>query len=200
MRITGGIWRGRRLPVGAPTGVRPTMDRVRKALFDRLNGMISLRGAIVADLFAGLGTLGLEALSRGATYCIFVERSRRVATLLQNTLSLFGLETGRYRIVVDDVFRLLPRWDVLGLPRVHLIFADPPYQSYVASRLLELLAEVHWLYPGGLLCLELSRWETIAHPPPGWQLEGERLFGETRLQWWYWHGAHNAPSTLSGNL
>lgn len=200
MRITGGMWRGRRLPGGIPAGVRPTMDRVRKALFDRLHDMLSLRGVIVADLFAGTGSLGIEALSRGAVYCVFIERDRRMTALLHRTLTLLGLDARHYRVVLDDVFHALPRWDVLGLARPHIIFADPPYQSHIGVRLLELLTEVQWLSPGGLLCLELSRWEAVAHPPPGWQLESERLFGDTRLQWWYWNGAPHAPSALPGNL
>jgi len=200
MRITGGIWRGRRFPIVVPAGVRPTMDRVRKALFDRLQGMIALQGIIVADLFAGTGTLGIEALSRGATYCIFVERNRRLTEFLHCVLSLLTLNPRHYRIITGDVFRVLRYWEELDLPRPHLLFADPPYQSLLGNRLLRALAESHWLRPGALLCLELSRWETVAHAPAGWQLHSERLFGETRLQWWYWHGTDNATSTLPGDL
>lgn len=196
MRITAGIWRGRRLPVQAPAWVRPTMDRVRQALFDRLQAHSALEGKTVADLFAGTGALGLEALSRGAGFCLFVERDRHLTTALRQTLQLFGAAPSLYRIITADAFRVVPRWQVLGLPRPELVLADPPYGTGLAAHLLRVLALSGWLPSGSLLCLEVSRWEHIPSPHPGWELQEERLFGETRLLWWYWHGIADATGTL----
>ncbi|MEN3027170.1 MAG: 16S rRNA (guanine(966)-N(2))-methyltransferase RsmD [Chlorobiota bacterium] len=199
MRITGGIWRSRRLPTVA-VPIRPTMDRVRKAIFDRLQSVLPLEGSYVADLFAGTGALGLEALSRGASFCVFVERDRRLLHSLRQTLHALGAEAERYRILADDVFRVSQRWRALGLPQLHLVFADPPYRQGLPERLLQALADADWLCPGGILCLELSRWDRVAHVPEGWQLSAERSFGETSVQWWIWHGTTSTTRHLPRHL
>lgn len=176
------------------------MDRVRQALFDRLQSCSALEGKTVADLFAGTGALGLEALSRGARFCVFVERDRHLTAALRQTLQLFGAAPSICRVVTADVFRVVPRWHALGLPLPELILADPPYGTGLGERLLHALALSGWLLPGSLLCLELSRWDHVAPAYPGWELQDERSFGETRLQWWYWHGTADATCTLPGNL
>ncbi|MCS6965467.1 MAG: 16S rRNA (guanine(966)-N(2))-methyltransferase RsmD [Candidatus Kapabacteria bacterium] len=200
MRITGGIWRSRQLAPAVATPVRPTMDRVRKALFDRLEHLTTVEGAVVADLFAGTGALGIEALSRGALYCTFIERNRRLCNVLRQTLCKLEAEPHRYRILVDDVFRALLHWRELMLPQPQIILADPPYHMRIGSRLLHTIAQAEWPLHGAFLCLELSRCEVISEYPEGWQFHSERLFGDTRIQWWLWHGRSNAPRTLPGHL
>jgi len=175
------------------------MERVRMALFERLQHLMELEQAIVADLFAGTGILGLEALSRGAAYCIFVERNRRLTDALRHALSTLDVLPEQYRILTDDVFRVVPLWQRLELPRPHLLLADPPYRTGLGARLLQALARAEWLLPGGWLCLELSRREAIASIPEGWELHSERLFGDTRVQW-YRYGVPHATSSLPGHL
>ena len=200
MRITAGIWRSRQLRTIPAARVRPTMDRVRKALFDALCAYSLPEGAVVADLFAGTGALGLEALSRGAAFCVFIEQDRRLTAALHRTLHSLGAAPSLYRIVTANVFQVLPRWQLLGLPRPQLVLADPPYRAGFGERLLQALALSGWMPPESLLCLELSRGEQITAVPHGWELSREQHFGETHLQWWHWHGPSDATGALPGDL
>lgn len=119
LRIVSGDWRSRRLRV--PDGIRPSQDAHRETLFNVLGGAVA--GAECLDLFAGTGSLGLEALSRGASHVTFVERSRRVARTLR--LNIDGLEAGeRATVVVGDAARM-PRG--AALRSWSLAFVDPPF-------------------------------------------------------------------------
>ena len=133
LRIVAGEWRGRRIAV-PPGTVRPTSDRVREAWMSIINPFLD--GARVLDLCAGSGALGLEALSRGAVHCDFVERDPKILTTLRRNITTLGAE-GRSMVhkseaerFVGDADRGAPRWDVA--------FSDPPYQSGVARALAEL--------------------------------------------------------------
>jgi 16S rRNA (guanine966-N2)-methyltransferase len=121
MRVVAGELRGRRLkaPVGGAT--RPTTDRVREAVFSSLTSLDAIVGARVADLYAGSGALGIEALSRGAVHCTFVESDRAALSAIHDNVGTLGL-TGRSRIMSGNVLAMLPR-----LPPCDLAFADPPY-------------------------------------------------------------------------
>ncbi len=184
MRITGGQWRGRVLPSPVRTGVRPSMERVRKTVFDILQGMLSLEGIVVADLFAGTGSYGIEALSRGAAMCVFVERERRLVQRLRQQLQQLAVPADQVQLLCADVFALLPRWQELGCAVPQLLFADPPYGQRMGERLLELLAQQRWLEDGTLLCLELSVRDRFGSSLGAWQLLRERRFGDTLVQWW----------------
>ncbi|MDQ3556206.1 MAG: 16S rRNA (guanine(966)-N(2))-methyltransferase RsmD, partial [Gemmatimonadota bacterium] len=134
MRIVAGRWGGRR--IGAPPGraTRPTTDRVREAWMSAVAG--DLPGARVADLFAGSGALGLEALSRGAAHAVFVERAAPALRTLHANVAT--LEAGdRATVVRGDVLRFLddvdPEWD--------LAFADPPYGQGLGAALIERFAD-----------------------------------------------------------
>jgi len=200
LRITGGIWRGRHISCPSFPWLRPTMDRVRQALFDRLQNLGAVEGCVVADLFAGTGLLGIEALSRGAAVCVFVEHNPRLVVALRHTLQALGVPAERYRILKADVFSVLYRWQHLRLPSPQLILADPPYGKRWGARLLQALSDAPWLLPHSWLCLETSRWEDVPQSSTGWELSAERFFGDTRIQWWYWHGRTDATGTVSGNV
>ena len=124
-RLISGVAGGRRLKVPR-TGVRPTGDRAREALFNSLKSLLDLRGAAVLDLYAGSGALGLEALSRGAETVVFVESSPGVLPVLKENLATVGLPGGR--VVAGSVPTV-----VLGAPpaRFDLVLADPPYATPV---------------------------------------------------------------------
>ena len=153
MRIISGRARGRRLAVPRGDAVRPTADRVREALFSALGERP--RGARVADLFAGSGALGLEALSRGAERAVFVERSRRViATLKRNIDACAFARQARVLCrdalaAIDDLARRGERFD--------LIFADPPYRTGDAARTVARVARRELLASGGGLVVEHRR-------------------------------------------
>jgi 16S rRNA (guanine966-N2)-methyltransferase len=173
MRIIAGEWRGRRLQ--APPGVetRPTADRVRETLFSmlasRLGSFESLR---VADLFAGSGALGLEALSRGAAHATFVENDAQAAAAIKANASALG--------ALDRVHVL--GGSALALPRSEpfdLVFADPPYAPGSGTAAVRAVAAANWLAPGGWMAIETAR--TDAVDPGRWTIDTTRNVGRAKL-------------------
>jgi 16S rRNA (guanine966-N2)-methyltransferase len=177
LRIVAGAWRGRQL--AAPTGAatRPTADRVRQALFDRLlhapwAGREAVVGASVLDAFAGTGALGLEALSRGAAHASFFERDRAALVALRANVAACGA-AAQARIMEADATRPPP-----GTP-CGLVFLDPPYGAGLAGRALPALAEAGWVAAEALVVVETGRGEDA--PMPGTVLD-ERLYGAARVR------------------
>jgi 16S rRNA (guanine(966)-N(2))-methyltransferase RsmD len=173
MRVTGGKLKGRRLR--APReGARPTSDRVREALFARIDP----EAAGVLDLYAGSGALGIEALSRGAERATFVEHSARCALVLRENLDAAGL-AARCEVVVADAVRALSRLDEQGR-RFDLVLLDPPYASDQASAALAALARSELLPEGAMVVVESSR----RRPPAaveGLEVIDERRYGDTLI-------------------
>jgi len=170
MRIIAGEWRGR--PLEAPPGgaTRPTGDRAREGLFSMLASRLgSFEGLAVADLFAGTGALGLEALSRGAGRCTFVEKDRAALDALRRNVDRLGAGE-RAEIRAQPV-------EHVSLAPCDLIFLDPPYGAGLALPALERAAA--WLAPGGWISIE-AHGEALA-PPPGLDAMGERRFGKATL-------------------
>jgi 16S rRNA (guanine966-N2)-methyltransferase len=120
MRVVAGEFGGRKIVAPEGTATRPTTDRVREAIFNSLGSSGILDGALVADLFAGSGAVGIEALSRGAEKCIFVERNRHALNSLEDNLDSLGLDD-RSKIITSDVMAVAPSLDC------DIVFADPPY-------------------------------------------------------------------------
>jgi len=175
VRIIAGQWRGR--PLLAPTGLatRPTSDRAREGLFSILVSRLgSFAGLNVADLFAGSGALGLEALSRGAASCLFVEKDRAAADLLRANVEKLGAGP-QAEIRVQPAEHALP-----PSPPADLILADPPYATPLAQMLLDRIGQGSWLAPGGWLALETAAGDSLAIPPSLCPA-GERRFGKARL-------------------
>ncbi len=129
MRVVAGEFRGRRIVAPAGTSTRPTTDKVREATFNALGSRDLVVGAQVADLYAGSGAIGIEALSRGAQHCTFVERDRDALRALRTNLDALGL-TARSRIVTGDVLAVAAAVDA------DVVFADPPYDFVAWGRLL----------------------------------------------------------------
>jgi 16S rRNA (guanine966-N2)-methyltransferase len=122
VRVVAGTARGRRLVAPEGRDTRPTSDRVREAIFNSLHSLGAVEGAVALDLFAGSGALGIEALSRGARRCTFVETSRAAVRALHQNLDTTGL-ADRAEVVVADA----PEWVARTRPSVDLVLADPPY-------------------------------------------------------------------------
>ncbi len=135
MRIIAGLWRGRRLRALRGKGIRPTTDRVRESWMAALGG--GVEDAIVLDLFAGSGALGLEALSRGAREVVFVERARGALAVLEANIDLLGARSD-CRIVRGDAMPFVRRLEPMAFD---LALADPPYDRGFAAELLGLFAE-----------------------------------------------------------
>ena len=167
MRIIAGKWRGR--PIAAPKGqaTRPTSDRAREAIFSMLASRLgSFEGLSVADIFAGSGALGLEALSRGAASCVFIDSDRAAVEAIRANLKALGAE--------GDV-RSGNAANVRIVQPVDLAFLDPPYGSGLASAALANLP----LAPGGLASVETERGETVA--AEGYEVEVERVYGKAKV-------------------
>lgn len=178
MRVIAGRSGGVRL-FSPKRGVRPTMDRVKAAIFSSLGE--ALVGARVLDLFAGSGALGIEALSRGAESAVFVEEDRRSIAAIEKNLAVAKL-TGRVR--QHDVFRFLKNAGALG-DRFRIIFADPPYDKMESGerftdRLLSDENLPKLLEEGGLFVLEKRPGEKIPEMK-GWSLIRQRKYGATEV-------------------
>ena len=176
MRIAGGEWKGRTLKVPAGDAVRPTQDRVREALFSMLQ--FELQGADVLDLFAGSGSVGLEALSRGAARATFVELAPRHAACLQANIAMVKAGA-RCTVVKADVYS----WLNSAAGPFDVAYADPPYalgaeKGY--ARMLALLAERNVVKAGGLFIAEMKGHQD-PDASPDWDLVRDRVYGQTRI-------------------
>jgi 16S rRNA (guanine966-N2)-methyltransferase len=208
MRIISGIYRGR--PLVAPKGetTRPTADRTREALFSMLVSRLgSFEGLRVLDLFAGSGALGLEALSRGAASCTFVEQDGDAITALKTNIAKIIGDDPKARGFVRAPSRVLPqRAEATGdielkptppaRPKTEiraqsvmalgpspapydLILLDPPYESGAGIVALERLLRLGWIAPGALASVETMKKEIVA--VEGYGLEVERVHGKAKI-------------------
>jgi 16S rRNA (guanine966-N2)-methyltransferase len=205
VRVVGGEWRGRPLVAPAGRGTRPTSDKVREAIFDVLLALPEIRGGadaapsagplaghVVLDLFAGSGALGIEALSRGAAACTFVEHERAALRALRANLQRLGvsLEAGvkreeggacgcapRARVLAADARRALQA-DARRGARYTLLLADPPYDRYAEVRpaLARLLGPL--LAPRAVLVIETAAGTAAGLP---WTIVREKRYGDTRV-------------------
>ncbi len=172
MRIIAGQWRGR--AVQAPDGkdTRPTADRVREALFSMLTSRLgSFEGLRVLDGFAGTGALGLEALSRGAAHCHFVEADIAASRILAQNIKTLGASA----TILTCRMEALPR----AAAPMDLVLLDPPYAQGLAAPALARLAEQGWLSEATLISLETSRRESP--DLPGFETLKTRDHGKARL-------------------
>src|SRR5215469_12191902 len=164
MRVTGGKLGGRRLVAPDDARVRPTSDRTRQAIFNILEHRdfgveFTLQGAAVADLFAGTGALGIEALSRGARFCLLVDDSAESRALQRENVEALGL-TGITKIWRRDATDLGPLGAGAGGP-FNLVFLDPPYRKNLIAPALQSLRDGGWLSPNALLVIETAKGETF---------------------------------------
>lgn len=182
MRVVGGRFRGR--PLASPKDpsdqrLRPTSDRVREAVFNILAHGIpgfSLEGAKVLDLFAGTGALGVEALSRGASFCLFVEQDAEARGLIRRNVEAFGL-AGVTRIFRRDATDLGP---AASRDRFTLLFADPPYGRGLGEKALASAATGGWLVDGTIAVIEEAERSTLVLPPQFTVID-RRVWGSTQV-------------------
>ena len=179
MRIVGGKHRGTRLGAPSSQSIRPTSDRTREALFNILAHGIDefeLEGARVLDLFAGTGALGLEALSRGAGFALFVDNGAESRGLIRRNIETLGL-TGCTRVWRRDATKL-------GPAETHepfdLVFADPPYRKGLGEKALSAALSEGWLTEGAVAVLEESSDSEISDID-GLTVHDIRIYGDTKL-------------------
>ena len=178
MRVVGGRLRGRTLASPASRDIRPTADRLRESVFNILMHAYGdpISGARVLDLFAGTGALGIEAISRGAAFALFVDNGAEARALLRNNVEALALGG------VTKVFRR----DATNLGAAHpvdpfsLVFLDPPYGKGLAETALSSLREGGWLTPGALLVVEESTAAGFTAPGGFEELE-RRAYDDTEF-------------------
>ncbi|MDP9422682.1 MAG: 16S rRNA (guanine(966)-N(2))-methyltransferase RsmD [Pseudomonadota bacterium] len=174
MRIIAGEWRGRKLMAPPGLATRPTADRTRETLFSMLASRLgNFDGLRVADLYAGSGALGLEALSRGAAQATFVEADGAAIKAIEANAGGLGAKD---RIALRAI-------SAAALPASNpydLVFADPPYAPGSGTAVAEAVAKAGWLAPGGWMAVETQRCDAVA-PPEGWEIDAERDVGRARL-------------------
>jgi len=172
MRIIAGQWRGR--PIIAPRGeaTRPTADRIREALFSMLTSRLgSFEELAVADLFAGSGALGLEALSRGAASCVFVEQDRAAIDSLKANVARLGTKAD---IRAQSVLALGP-----ALAPLDVILMDPPYGTGAGAVALDKLARLGWVGEATWVSIETAKSEPVE--VDGFTVEADRVHGKARI-------------------
>lgn len=179
MRIVGGRLRGRAIEAPSHDGLRPTADRVRESVFNiLLHGIdgLDLEGARVIDLFAGTGALGLEALSRGAAFCLFVDDAVEARALLRTNVEAMGL-TGQTKIFRRDATTLGP-----SAPHqpFDLAFLDPPYGKGLAEKALVAAKDGGWLKTGAVAVVEERATGTVALPTGFTEID-RRNYGDTQI-------------------
>ena len=174
LRLIGGRFRGRRLPIPHQIGLRPTTDRTRETLFNWLAPIIE--GSRCLDCFAGSGALGLEAASRGAARVVMIERAAAVARQLRANAALLGADT------VDVIHADALGWLSAQPPRpFDVVFLDPPFGLDLLVPSCSLLYRRGWVRPGSRIYLELPGAAELPTLPAGWQLTRDKRAGQVRF-------------------
>lgn len=179
-RIISGAAGGRRLRTPPGSSTRPTSDRVREALFSRLEHRGLLDGTHVLDLYAGSGALGLEAASRGASLVVLVESHRPAAAVIRANVAALGIDG--VRVVTDTALHALTAGPVDGI-RMDLVLLDPPYDVAEAdlAAVLTALVDRGWLAPEAFVVVERAARTPQPSWPAGLELSGERRYGDTTV-------------------
>lgn len=175
VRVIGGEWRGRKLPVPDAEGLRPTPDRIRETLFNWLQ--FSIAGKTCLDAFAGSGALTLEALSRGATEVTAIERDFKVAKQLAAVLTPLAGE--RLKLINADALSWLAQEPTKTFD---LVFLDPPFDQPLLEPACQLLEARGWLAEGALIYIEQAKQQTNRLVlPANWVLDKDKRVGEVRF-------------------
>jgi 16S rRNA (guanine966-N2)-methyltransferase len=175
LRIIGGCWRGRKLAFPSIDGLRPTPDRVRETLFNWLAGPVI--GAYCLDLYAGSGALGLEALSRGAAHCDFIDSSAIAATALRNHLASLTVTTAS----VQQTAALSYLEQAAVVPR-DIVFLDPPFGADLLTPSAALLEQRGWLREEAHIYIESGHRDAPATLPPNWELHRDKRAGDVHYR------------------
>lgn len=178
MRVVGGTLRGRPLATPRTEAIRPTGDRTREAVFNIIGHRWpeKLDGGRVLDLFSGTGALGLEALSRGAAQCLFIEESAEGRGLIRTNIENFGLQ-GRAKIFRRDATQMGSAGTIAPFD---LVFADPPYGRGLAEQALQSALDGGWLRPDALVVVEEAAASPF-RPVGGLGLAETRDWGDTNV-------------------
>ena len=179
MRIISGHWKGRKLRTLKGNQTRPTADKVKGAIFNILGDKVL--NARILDLFAGTGSLSLEALSRGAAEAVLVEKSRNACEIIRDNLQMLGIQD-QVRLCQMDAFQFLNQQVEL----YDLIFVDPPYRQGLADKVLSFVKNSIILSPKGVLIIETSAEEQIDDDLGLLEIRMQKKYGDTMI-WFLQH-------------
>lgn len=172
MRIIAGTAGGRRLVAPEGKGTRPATDRVREAVFSSLGDLVV--DAMVGDLYAGTGSFGLEALSRGAKSAVFVENGRKAIKALRQNIGLVGLGGTVVETTVQDYLKKANH-------RFHLVFMDPPWPQSAEHMTEDLAALDRLLVTGADVVVSRRHSDDLPEHPENWRVAAEKRYGDTRI-------------------
>lgn len=180
MRVVAGRFRGKTLHTPPDGSIRPTSDRVREAVFSSLSSRLGpdLGGAQVLDLFAGTGAMGIEALSRGASHCAFVDNGIAARAVLRENTQAFGI-AGQMKMLKRDATDLGPRQRI---EPADLVFLDPPYGKGLGEKALIAARDGDWLAPGAIVVFEEAK-SAAVEISEGFDLLDERHYGDTTIRY-----------------
>lgn len=173
MRVITGIARGRRLKELPGLETRPTTDRVKEGIFSSIQ--FEIEGRRVLDLFGGTGQLGIEALSRGAAHCTFVDLRKEAVSLIRENLKLTGLD-GQATVVQGDALAYLTRSREI----FDLIFLDPPYASDLLKKVMEAIPTIDNVSENGIIVCENGSTADWPEVQPPYRLQKEYRYGKIR--------------------
>jgi 16S rRNA (guanine966-N2)-methyltransferase len=172
MRIISGGHKGHRISAGRKAKMRPTSEKARESIFNVLREEVA--GKRILDLFAGAGSLGMEALSRGAEWVTFVDASSRSINVLKGNLEKLNLKD-KSNVIRLDGLKALSRLQ----QSFEMIFADPPYLKGFIQRIVDRIASSEVLEEDGILILEHHKKETFSFPPQTLSLVKQKRYGDT---------------------
>lgn len=178
VRIISGIAKGRRLLIPQGNEVRPTLDRVKESIFNVLQSKIP--NSLILDLYAGSGNLGFEALSRGASFACFVEKSKNCIRLIQENLKSLGFKQTAIRqfSVIQFLAKKADR-------KYDIIFIDPPYEVFEKKEfiplILDRIIEGSWIQEGGMIVIEHPKQIMMPDAYKQWMLLKNKKFGQTNI-------------------
>ena len=192
MRIISGKYKGRVFNSKLPTGIRPTQDAMRETIFNVLNNHIDFADKIIADVCAGSGMLGIEALSRGANFVYFVDKNRKATEFIQNNLNSINAEKEFYKILNLDAVQFINHFanseflfhsaesGIDGDKLLDLLFLDPPYNTNIVNDILHFVSENAIMNAGGIIITESSIHYQILLPTVFKKIT-ERQFGASKI-------------------
>jgi len=183
MRITGGELCGRILAAPKGMATRPTQDRVRESLFAILGGRV--QEASILDMFAGSGSLGIEAISRGAAHCTFVEKSRIASEALQKNIGSLGI-ADKCKVILTDAVKNPAAWSIFA--PFDMAFIDPPYASGLYERAIELVRIPKMISHMGIVVIERDKGICLPDEGDGLKLRRTERYGATLLDFYQFEG------------
>ncbi|MBA1333805.1 MAG: 16S rRNA (guanine(966)-N(2))-methyltransferase [Firmicutes bacterium] len=177
MRIIAGCLKGRKLKEPKGRNIRPTADRVKEAVFSII--AFDIQGKRVLDLFAGTGNLGLEALSRGANYSVFVDSSREALTLVKENIKLLGLED-RSDVLFMDAFKSIEYLD-RNRDKFDIIFIDPPYREGLYEDIIKKIAVSGIMNEECIVVIEHPSDMKLEKHPDDMKMYKQKKYGNTKI-------------------